>query len=194
MIGVIVEGIGEIDAVKSYLERVGHKGKIFTRPSYADMQPKANPRVIATAAKTAVNQLLKRGATKIIVLIDLEDRKSPLAFAEELRQAFEKTHPGVSIVPVVKNFCLENWMIADTEALRSMPKRFSNIEKIDRFLNNHHCADKCNDPITLLNECAIRTEYHKTQDPPRIASRQDLNRLATHSGSFRVFLAELNKA
>lgn len=191
MIGVIVEGIGEIEAIKSYLERVRSQNPIITRPIFADMQPKATPRVIATAAKTAVNQLRRRGATKIIVLIDLEDRPCSKDFSTELASAFNKIYPDFRIVPVIKNHCLENWMIADTQALRSLPKRYARIERIEGFLNKHRCADRCREPLDLLNGCSIKTEYHKTQDPPRIAPKQDLDRLATWSESFREFLSTL---
>ena len=193
MIGVIVEGIGEIETIKSYLERVNSDLPVITRPSFADMQPKANPRVIATAAKTAVNYLVKRGATRIIVLIDLEDRSCPVKFASELRLAFVRAHPGLSIVPVIKDHCLENWMIADTVALREMPKRYTRVEKIESFLEKHKCADRCRNPLELLNSCTIKCHYHKTQDPLRIAQKQCLNRIGTWSNSFRHFLSALNQ-
>ncbi len=191
MIGVIVEGMGELEPIASYLSRVNTSRRIATRPLYADLQPKANPCVIATSAKAAIKQLTRRGVTKIIVLIDLEDRDCPIKFAEELKLAFQRAYSELTIVPVVKHSAIENWMIADIDALKAMPKRFGNIDSVESQLARYRCVDKFRNPIRLLNQIAIKTEYHKTQDPPRIAPKQNIETMLTKSRSFRKFLAEV---
>lgn len=190
MIAVVVEGIGEIEAIKFYISKIDKTVSVVGRPYHADLQPKANPRVIATAARPVINQLKKRGVTKILIVIDLEDRPCPLRFAQQLKGAFDEFYDGVEITPVIKHHCFENWMIADPDALRALRKRFKNVEIIEAAIKKNG-ADAVQDPLGLLDRCSIKTEYHKTIDPSRIAAQQDIDRLAVNSRSFKGFVKEL---
>lgn len=190
MIGVVVEGIGEIETVRAYISKIDQSLKVFGRPLYADLQPKANPKVIVAAARNVINQLRRRGATKVVVIIDLEDRPCPVQFANELKEAFCSAHPDLLIAPVVKHHCLENWMIGDPGALRKMQKRFNKFESIENAIKRGG-ADMVKDPLKLLDGCAIKTSFHKTMDPPRIAAHQDIDKLSISSRSFKKFLCEI---
>lgn len=187
MIGIILEGIGEIDAVSEYLQRVQTTARLIGRPLRADMQPKANPLVIARSAKTAVNQLVNRGAKKIVILIDLEDNPCVLKMSRDLERAFSSMYQAAEFAVVVKNRCIENWLIADPEALEAMPRRFERVERIRKAVENDR-ADCVSNPSRLLDQCAQGSDYHKTLDPARIAKYQDIQRVALNSRSFRKFL------
>lgn len=188
MIGVIVEGIGEIPAIRLFLERIDQTKPVLGAPLRADLQPKANPNVIARSAKTAVNQLRSRGANTIVVLIDREDRDCHVQFSSELRATFATCYPGLHFEIVVKNCCFENWLLADPDAFRQMPARFS-LRKVNlRTALRAGRADELTNPVRLLNTFAIKTEYHKGQDPARIVAHQKLEIVAANSRSFRKFL------
>ncbi len=189
MIGVIVEGAGEIPAIQKLLDKVQKTRPILGRPLLADLQPKANPRVIARSAKSAVNQLVSRGATKVVVLIDREDHPCSVSFASDLHASFHAMYNSCHFSIVVKNKSIENWLVSDLVALERMPGRFSLTPELRRAVPGR--ADELHNPARLLSACSVRHEYHKGQDPSRIADQMDVLRTAQNSRSFRKFLREV---
>jgi hypothetical protein len=185
-IGIIVEGNGEVPAFKHLIPKLSCTSEILGQPVRADMQPKGTPAQVATSAKAAVAYFKGRQVDVVLVLIDKEDHPSAPGLAATLRAAFDARYPGVAFEVVVKNSCIENWLVADLDALRAQPKRFrvTNAE-VRKIMPNK--ADSI-DAQNLLNKMAIKFEYDKGADPARIAANQDPRRAAAHSRSFRRFL------
>lgn len=188
-IGLIVEGIGEVPAFKTLIPKLSTPCQILHQPVRADLQPKAAAKQVAASAKAAIQYLCKRNVDLIVVLIDREDRPSASKFATELKQAFSSRYAGIAFEVVVKDSCIENWLLADPEALRAQPRRFKLTDAvINRVVPNK--ADSV-DAQNLLNSIAVKFEYDKGADPTRIASLQKPHSIAANSRSFRRFLRVL---
>lgn len=189
MIGIVVEGLGEIEAIHNLLNKVQKTTPLICKPLRADLQPKANALVIARSARTAINQLTRRGATKIVILIDGEDHPCVVSFANSLRQGFRNQYPQQNLSIVVKNRTIENWLIADVSAIEKLPARFTVKAELRNAIQ--HQADEIANAERLLNRCALKYGYHKGDDPRRIAAHIDIAAAAAKSRSFRKFLREV---
>jgi hypothetical protein len=185
-IGIIVEGNGEVPAFKALIPKLTTAAEVLATPVRADLQPKAAPNQVAASAKAAVNYLIGRQVDMVIVLIDREDNPNAAAFAATLTTAFSDRYPGIGFEVVVKDRSVENWLVADIDALRAQPKRFKvTSAEIKRVVPNK--ADG-QDAEWLLNKMALKFEYDKGGDPSRIAGHQDPRRAGQNSRSFRRFL------
>ncbi|WP_341905975.1 DUF4276 family protein [Polaromonas sp. YR568] len=185
-IGIVVEGNGEVPAFKQLIPKLTSPNGILGQPLRADLQPKATPAQVAASAKAAIGYFCRRNVDLIVVLIDLEDNPSASTFSKNLQAAFTKLYPHIAVEVVVKNSCVENWLIADVDALRKQPKRFAVTPALVRSV----CPDKADslDAQTLLNKAALKFEYDKGADPQKIMSHQNPLEVAQHSRSFRRFL------
>lgn len=191
-IGVIVEGAGEIAALEEIIRKVETTAQIFGRPLLADLQPKATPAVIARSARERVKYLAEKGANRVVVLIDREDHECPVKMAEELTHSFNKMYAelGVEICVVVKDFCIENWLLGDVQALRAMGARFAVPENFENVARN---ADNVKNPVRVLNSlCKKKDGYDKGDDPGAICRNAEPLRVATSSRSFRKFLRSVD--
>lgn len=191
-IGVIVDGAGEIGALEELIKKVDTTAQIFGRPLLADLQPKATPAVIARSARERIRYLASKGVDRVVVLIDREDHECPVKMAEELDQSFETlySHLDIEICVVVKDFCVENWLIADVVALRGMSARFDVPNGFERIAKN---ADSVKNPVRVLNSiCKKRDGYDKGNDPTAICRKVEPLRLAAGSRSFRKFLRSVD--
>ena len=88
---------------------------------------------------------------------------------------------------VIKNRKLENWAIADLDALSSHPERFK-VNAAARRAVEPNKADVI-DAEELLKRLCQKVEYSKVKDSERIFSIADPTRIALHSRSFRKFLS-----
>ncbi|WP_186031702.1 DUF4276 family protein [Burkholderia gladioli] len=191
IIGVIVEGAGEIDAIEQILIKIKSDFDIRKTPLRADLQPKANPRVIARSARSQVMLWKKRGVDCIVILIDREDHDCPVEFAKDLRIAFDDMYSGMEVEfrIVIKDKKIENWLVADTEALKKIPGRFEVSQKFERTVLGR--ADGIGDAAALINTATGKKRYHKGEDPALICRHQDPLRASKNSRSYRKFLREL---
>ncbi|WP_006575606.1 DUF4276 family protein [Cupriavidus sp. HPC(L)] len=191
-IGIIVEGAGEIDAISSLIGKVDSVHEIKGTPLRADLQPKATPMVIARSARSQVLTWCRRGVDSILILIDREDHPCAVQFSQELRTAFNKLYSDTKIdfQVVVKDKSIENWLIADPVALKTMTARFKVSAAFEKAIQNK-CCDSITNPIDLLNSISIKKRYHKGDDPASICKQQNPLRAAANSRSYRKLLREL---
>ncbi len=188
-VGVIVEGSGEVPAFKCLLPKIQTPFELLEQPLRADMQPKATPTQVAASAKAAVSYFIRRNVDLIIILIDNEDHQNPPKFAALLNAAFSNRYPNLIFEVVVKNTCIENWLIADIDAIKAQPKRFRLTDAVIRQISPNK-SDHV-DAQSLLSKIAIKFDYEKGNDPTRITRLQDPIRVASNSRSFRRFLRVL---
>lgn len=191
-IGIIVEGVGEIDALQCLIEKIESKHEIKTGPLIADLQPKAAPNVIARSARAQVMKWHQRGINCIVVLIDKEGHHCAVEFAAELNVAFSTMYAQLNIDfrVVVKNSTIENWLIADPQALKKMSARFKVTQAFERMIAKKDCDDIV-DAIDHINKIAVKKRYHKGEDPVAIFRNQDPLQASKRSRSYRKFLRAL---
>lgn len=187
-IGIIVDGDAESQALFNLTQNIKVENTQIIKPIYADIQPKASFDQIAKKALKSIGLLRGKNADKIIVFIDREDLEiCPTEIKNNLEEAFKKI-ANQEIDVVVKNRKFENWLCADIEALRKMPKRFSVTnafeKQVKKKADNIMDAEKLLDTITIPKE----SQYHKRKDAQNITAKQNILNIACNSRSFRRFL------
>jgi hypothetical protein len=185
-VGLIVDGISEYASLGLMLPRItAQGGDSFLRVARADIQPKAPYPVIARSCREAVTQLSSRGADHIVVLFDKEDRpECPADIAKGVNVAL--THlVECRLTVVVKDTCYENWLVADLEALRAHPRRYSVKPRHRRAVQPNHADDV--DALSVIRSI-VQGDYDKVEDSKAIMAHVQPERLGAHSRSFRKLL------
>lgn len=191
-IGVVVDGQGEFRALPSLFPKIGSPHTLLA-PLYGDMQPFAPIPQIVGVVKSKLPILRARGAQRVLVLLDRENRNvCPGAWATQLADALNQDCGQLGIdkfIVVVKNSCFENWLVADPEAFTRMPRRFSLSAGALASISPNK-ADNI-DAQRLLKAAAQGGTYSKTTDAVRILAAAEPARMAANSRSFRKLLREL---
>ena len=141
---------------------------------------------IARAIVDGIEYLKANGVDRVVVLFDREHRRE---CAGELAERVRRQIQPLTDIPtsvVIKDRTFENWLVADIEALRTMPARFDVSAAVIRSVAPNK-ADQI-DAYAILQSCARRRAYRKVQDARRILSHADISRMAANSRSFRRFL------
>jgi hypothetical protein len=186
--GIIVDGQAEPEALSLALRRLRDIGPFHI--VYARIQPTAAPARIAEMARDQVEKLLARGAQRIVLLIDREDRDDCApGFAAAIESAMLGLGTG-QVRVVVKNRKFENWLIADPDALARLRKRFEITEAFRRHVGPDK-ADNVPDAEAWLARATRGDSYHKRGDPLRIMRVLDVRAAAKNSRSLRRFLRVL---
>jgi len=173
LIGLIVEGPTEYKAIPNILYRLGIR---YTRPSCIHGQPVgANISVLVEYhLLSPVRVQLRKGSSKVVVVLDLEDRDcSPREFHQnllaELRRKIKESEGeehSKKVEVVVCNNKFENWLIADPNGLL---KSNYIVRSVDRRVR---CHSDGKDALSIL-KFAFRKEdsYDKTIHGPRLAEK-----------------------
>lgn len=185
-IGVIVDGKAEPEALLRLRGKV-HASGPFLKPLYVDLQPMAPPGLVAKRARRNIDTLRARGAQRIVLLIDREERQecAPELAARIAEALGRRGESGVTVV--VKDRALENWLVADPDCFAALSARFHPPKSFARRVSPNK-ADSVRDAAFLLNRIAVRRPYHKRHDPARILAALDVTAAAKNSRSFRRFL------
>jgi hypothetical protein len=186
---VIVEGVGEYKGLPHVIEKLRNRSKnTHLRPVRIAVSPNSPPAKIARECVKAMKVASALGATRAVLLIDREQvQRCPGEIASELEAEIERQYgSSLPVSVVIKDRSFENWLIADLQALRSQPARYS--------IKNSHVgkvepnkADGCA-ALKLLNSAALKDPFHKIDDAARICERMDVSAAARNSRSFRHFL------
>jgi hypothetical protein len=124
-----------------------------------------------------------------IVVLDLE---SDAACAGTVAAAIAHALHNVSPIPVhvvLKDRMLENWLVADIDAVARLTARFR-IRGADRAAVAPNRADRI-DALALLRRTAQKKAYDKRRDGQKILASSDPATMASNSRSFRRFLRVL---
>jgi hypothetical protein len=154
-------------------------------PIKVDLQP-GSP--VAQTAKRCAGRirLLEGRVDAVVVLIDREERQEcPGHLAASLAGQLA----GAVFCPVavvIKNRTLENWLVADFDAMSGLQGRFS-FTAADRNGVVPNRADGA-DALKMLKRASGKREYDKVPDAQRILGAADPIRMAANSRSFRKFL------
>ncbi|HYU30739.1 MAG TPA: DUF4276 family protein [Thermoanaerobaculia bacterium] len=192
-IGILVDGQGEYYALPHLLPRLGSPNTIL-RPLFSAIQPLARPDQIAYVASKSFPILLNQGADLILILIDKETRQEctgPLV--EEIERAARSRLQSLSktadVQVVLKVTKLENWLVADPQALRDLPGLFEHVERIEKQVVPGR-ADTV-DAHELLKVCSHKRSYDKKAGAIKICGKLDPERARKNSRSFRKLLKTL---
>lgn len=190
-IGLLVEGEAEFHALPELLPRLVTRHKVLN-PLLCPMQPTATPAQIAHVAAKRFPILLSRGVGLIVLLIDKETRPE---CSGELAQQIEREAQGrlkvANVRVVLKVTKLENWLVADPQALRELPGLFKDVERIEKQVAGR--ADTV-DAHTLLKTCSRKPSYDKKVGAIEICKKLDPERARKNSRSFRKLLKTLGCA
>lgn len=188
-VSIITEGVSEYSSLPLIRDQLRSRtGSVISTPLKVNVAPDAPPIVVARECKSRV--LIARASQRanlILVLLDREQQEQSCgAIATSIREALGRTCGGASdIAVVVKDRLFENWLIADLDALRSQPRRFSVTPAMQRAVEPNR-ADRA--PAMALMKRAVNGDYDKVKDSARILERMNVGSAAQHSRSFRHFL------
>jgi hypothetical protein len=187
-IGILVDGQGEYYGLPHLLPRVGSP-HIVLRPLFSPIQPFARPAQIAYVASKSFPILLRNQLDLIVLLIDKETRTECTGELVEEIEREARSHLAtltteVDLRVVLKVTKLENWLVADPQALRALPGLFENVERIERQVAPGR-ADSV-DAYALLKSCVRkRAAYEKKAGAIEICKKIDPDRAGLNSRSFR---------
>jgi Domain of unknown function (DUF4276) len=186
---MIVDGQAEFRTLRSIFPRIRTRATLMG-PLWADLQPGGGIPKIVRAASPALKALASKGAQRILILLDHENRPQCVpTWRAALEAAFDRAsrNAGVADVKVVlKVRMYENWLISDPAAIKSMPRRF-NLSNAHESQIAPDRADRA-DALHILKTAARGVEYHKVRDAMALMAKFDPYVGAGNSRSFRRFL------
>jgi len=187
-IGLLVDDQGGQKAFNNIRQTLTTPPNQLVGVVHVNLHPLAQPGKIVHVASKKLDILRAKGAVRCILALNHETRpECPAAFSSNLQNLFhDRGHQDVSVV--VKNWCLENWLVADIDALAAMKGHFD--EKRIASIKSAISPDKADnvDALQLLKDAARKQAYHKTNDPQRIMQHYDVLRAARNSRSLRRLL------
>ena len=197
-IGLIVEGDAEYHALPNLLPRVASPHTILRQPLRCPVQPLSPPALIAHVAATkSFPILIAKGVDLIVLVIDKETRpECTIELVQEIeREARSRLDKKVDLRVVLKVTKLENWLVADPQALCDLPGLFERerVEQIEKQVAPGR-ADTV-DAYALLKSCSPKNRaYDKKAGATEICKKLDPERARKNSRSFRKLLKTLGCA
>ena len=180
MIAPIVEGHGEVSAVRAIVTRIGLEllGGTWievAQPFRLDSGKMRKPDELAKAIRTAVARVQGPGGVLVLRDGDDADVDCPVQLAEMLRPDQSLVPVGVEIVVAYKEY--ESWFLAAADSLRAH-------------------ADVRNDAVAPANpegkrgakhelEKLMLESYKETRHQPKFSALIDLKTASKNSRSFR---------
>jgi hypothetical protein len=182
---LIVDGQSEFASLPALFDELHTLTGDRYRVVAFDIQPMAHSGTILRQCTAAVKQSLARGADRVVILIDREDRPDcPGLLATEVGAKLAALSDNIEIV--IKNRAYENWVIADIDALRKLPRMFS-VSKATARAVQPNKADSVA-AGRLLERARDGRHYDKVQDSRKVLAKARVENIAEHSRSFRRFL------
>jgi hypothetical protein len=191
-IGLIVDGVGEVDALPGLFDRIATPHQLL-KPVPGRFQPLALPERTALLAARECRALAANGAELVVMLLDRETRNEcPGSFAPRLQRLIARRLSGLSleIAVVLEDRTFENWLVADPTCFRQMPRLFPEAQRILRAVPRGN-ADGIDGLAMLRRASGSRGRYDKVQGAVAICTHLDPGRAALNSRSFRRFLRML---
>jgi hypothetical protein len=188
-IGFLVDGQAEYQGLRQLTARLSPHP--IVRVLYCDIQPLATPGQMAHAAAKRFPILAAAEVDTVVLLVDKETRSECSGeLADAIRREAEARLKTLALPMalhvVLKVTKLENWLVADPQALRELPGVFEDVDRIERQVAKGR-ADAV-DALQLLRGCARKRVYVKTDGAVAICRKLDPARAAANSRSLRKLL------
>lgn len=185
-IGILVDGQGEYYAFPHLLPRIASPNEIV-KTLFSPIQPFASPAQIAHVASKKFGAF--QNVDLILLLIDKETRQECAGlFVQEIEREAQKRSEGMDVRVVLKVTKLENWLVADPQALRDLRGLFENVERIEKKVVPGR-ADTVDAYDLLKTSC--KRSYDKKTGAIEICKKLDPERARQNSRSFRKLLKTL---
>lgn len=187
-IGFLTEGRGEVPALPKLFAELKSMASIpvqYLHPVFVDVSPDAPAKLIARGVKPRLDALVGRGANKLVLVLDRESVKiSAAKRAAEISTALTQ-HCTHNVCVIIKDRCIENWLIADPQAYRKQRALFPNAARI-RYPSGR--ADN-QDAEALIKAAIVNGNYDKMRHPEKILSKSSPAVMALNSKSFAQFVS-----
>ncbi len=186
---LLVDGMSEYRGLPLLLRRTRGLAHRVVKTLYVPLQPggPVNQNAILCASRIRLV-----GATVQLAIVII-DRETSVVAASRLASDLEsaiRAGTNIEVAVVVKDRKLENWLVADPEAIReSLRGRFV-LSAADERAILGDAADTAN-AEAILKRAAIKDAYSKVPDAQRILRVTDPLRMGANSRSFRRFLRVL---
>lgn len=179
-VGILTEGRGEVPALPKLYGQLRALGHQLLNPVFVDVPPLAPAALVANRARARVNMMLARDADRAILILDREGSlQDPVVRAQEIVSAL-KPMCGGDVRVVIKDRCIENWLIADSAAFSAQPMLFPRHDKIRYAAGRADAQD-----ATKLIKMALHTSsYEKMQHPAKILAHSKIVSMRSNSASF----------
>lgn len=186
-VGFVVDGVSEYRNLKLVFPQLAVlSGHDFIRILRADLQPYQQAGSVAKRCQPTLRVLEALGAELIVVLIDREQQDACAGALSRILSGKLAGRCQCPVEVVVKDRCFENWLVANPDALRRMPKRFQVGSGLRRQVEPG-MADHV-DALKWLSRVVLGSEYDKVQDGKRILEDFDVAAAARNSRSLRRLL------
>lgn len=186
---IATEGDLELQVLKQILNQVGDRSPTVSVATLKiACQPDGPARLIARKVAPLLRIAHDKRAAKFILVLDREKRpEAPGAIAIQIEQEINRAGAcDLQVSVVIKDRTIENWLIADLNALKRLRGRFSVSKKLIAQVAPNK-ADGV-EALSLLKSAALGRAYDKMSDGARIGRELDAIRAGANSRSLRHFL------
>ena len=188
-VGLVVDGQAEFRSLKLIYDRIKTNNQFFG-PLYADIQPNSKPGKIAAAAMPSIQVLARKGASRVLIILDHENRNECVPYWKtQLEEVICEKSAGLGIeqlMVILKVEMYENWLLSDPSAMKKKKARFDLSAGDEKKINKRN-ADNL-DALGVIKKSTIGSSYSKIDDAVGIMSHFDPYKAAVNSRSFRRFL------
>jgi hypothetical protein len=193
-IAVIVEGDGEVSALRTLLQRVwteivGGEHADILRPILMPRGSllKGTDRTLANAIELGVEKLSDHGGGLLLILLDAEDDCAPgRALGPEILKRATDVRPDADIACVIANVMYETWFVAAADSLR----KYLALPPADELPSDPEGSRLGK---SWIKRHSITGKYTPPADQPRMTAAMDLRLCRSRSGSFDKLCRELSK-
>ena len=192
-IGFLVDGQSEYQGLPQLLNNCVSPHDLIKGVLLAHVHPEGPAPTVANQLMKKVPVLRTKNINRLIVLLDHEtSQKCPGDRAEEIESNLNRrilsAGLGFDAKVVMKFRCLENWLLADVETLKSFGDTFD-VSNAPVNLITPNKVDNIPNPIQLIKRCCRSVHsYDKISHSKLILSKANPEKIAENSRSFRRFL------
>ena len=194
-IALLTEGVSEYRNLGPLMSQVRERtGHTYLAPTRVVMCPGSNAAKIARACQAGLKIAKSKRADLVVVLLDREtDSRCPGIVAAEIEGAIAKTCSDMQVRVCLKDRMLENWLVADPDALAQHSARYEVTHALRRKVAPNR-ADRVDATGMIKKAVRAPSQYEKVADSELILKSLDVARAAQNSRSLRHFLHSLGDA
>lgn len=132
MIGIIVDGVGDLHAIKARYE-----GRLKVLKADGPRGHTVGEQVLAQSAKKQVAMLRAMGCEKIAILTDFEGRIGPVDRFCQRAVEHARRQLGPEVMVLIADQMIENWLLADIAYLSSKKIYLRNVKTQRSYESSH---------------------------------------------------------